>query len=114
MIADNRGDRDAAGGGVSVSAGELVELRDGSQIRSSAFGKGDSGGVGITTSRLLIDGFVLPTTSLRTGIVSQAESNSGGDAGAISITAGDVELINSGRIDGRTAGTGQRGQRDGD
>src|SRR6185436_2408707 len=84
-------------GSVSVIVAGLLELRNGSEISSKAFGQGDAGGVEVQVSDLHIEG--TGTAKQPTGITSQVSQGSSGDAGSVSITvAGLLELHNGATI----------------
>jgi filamentous hemagglutinin family protein len=93
-------------GTVSVHAGTLSVLAGG-QISSSTVGAGDAGTVYVTADQLTVDG----TNGLRflTGIISSAVQGSTGNAGAVTVNAGTLNLLDGGEIATTTAGPGNAG-----
>ena len=90
-------------GTVQVTAGELG-VRDGGQILSSTFGEGNAGTVTVAAERILISGdrgFSI--------ILSTAEPGSSGDAGAVTVTAANLELRGGGVIISDTFAEGDAG-----
>jgi large exoprotein involved in heme utilization and adhesion len=103
----NPGSRKNAGT-VSVSAGSL-SIIDNGQIAVGTFGPGSGGSISVDVAGgLTIDGATAP--GLFTGIASQANKGSIGNAGPISISAGSLSVANQGKISSQTLGTGSAGQ----
>jgi filamentous hemagglutinin family protein len=93
-------------GTVSVQAGTLTVLAGG-QISSSTVGAGDAGTVSVTADQLTVNG----TNGLLflTGIISSAVQGSTGNAGAVAVNAGTLNLLDGGEIATTTAGPGNAG-----
>jgi large exoprotein involved in heme utilization and adhesion len=93
-------------GTVSVNAGSL-SIDNSGEISSGTFGPGTSGSVLVNVAgRLTIDGTMTPGSF--TGINSQANAGSTGNAGSVTVAAGGLS-INSGQISSSTAGRGKGG-----
>jgi large exoprotein involved in heme utilization and adhesion len=92
-----------AGGRIGVTAGDL-QVRNGGVISATTFGAGDAGTVSVTADRLLISRDGAPTSS---ELVSNA--NAGGAGGRVEVIAGDLQVLNGGRIRANTAGAGDAG-----
>lgn len=96
----NAGDID-----VSVS-GSLLMM--GGSISSSAYAGGDAGEINVRAGSLRIDG--QGREGFFVGIASQAESESSGNAGTITVSvSGDLTLANGGGISSSTFATGAAG-----
>jgi filamentous hemagglutinin family protein len=81
------------GGDVTVTAG-IMELLYGAEIDSSSFGTGNGGSVRVAVRQLLLlDG---GNSGSFTGIAAQ--NNGDGNAGNVSITAGEINLSNSATV----------------
>jgi large exoprotein involved in heme utilization and adhesion len=94
-------------GEVSVNAGSIFIINSGT-ISSGTFGRGNGGSVSVNVAgRLAIDGAMTPVSF--TGISSQANRGSIGNAGPISITAGSVSLAHGGEISSTTFARGRGG-----
>jgi filamentous hemagglutinin family protein len=91
-------------GKMTVTAGAL-EVRNGSSISSTTYATGDAGPVAVTTpGRLLVsrDG-----AAPFAGIFSWAGPGStGGNAGPVTVAAGELEVHNGGEISSSTSGVG--------
>jgi filamentous hemagglutinin family protein len=95
------------GGNVMVTANNL-SISGAGQIKSSTFSTGDSGNVSIKIAdRLAVDGTTAPGAS--TGIFSQANGGSTGNAGMVSVNSGSISIVNGGTISGGTFGPGSGG-----
>jgi filamentous hemagglutinin family protein len=97
-------------GGVSVTASSLT-VAGGGEISSSTSGDGNGGNVNVTAGSLLIDGTV---SFLQTGIFATTgnlDFGGGGigSAGNIAVQAGDLKIINGGKISSSTFGEGNGG-----
>ncbi len=97
-------------GRLSVTAGNLSILNDG-LIGVGAFGSGDPGSVSVSvTGRLSIDG---SNQVFGTGILSDTGIVKGlpvhGTPGNITVTAGDLSIVNNGSISASTFGTSDGG-----
>jgi large exoprotein involved in heme utilization and adhesion len=89
-----------AAGIVSVRAGALSIINSG-EISATTFGSSNAGRVAVTVSgQLMIDGSGENLAAGRTGIFSQTEG--GGSAGDVSISAGTLVIANDGVISSRT------------
>ncbi|MEK0084556.1 hypothetical protein, partial [Benzoatithermus flavus] len=94
-------------GMVTIHA-DVLELRGGGEISSGTFGKGNAGEVTVNARQLTIDG---PNSPSFAGIGSQANAGStGGRAGAVTVTAGLLELRGGGTIATSTFGPGDAGE----
>jgi large exoprotein involved in heme utilization and adhesion len=92
-------------GTVTVTAREL-ELRDGGQILSGTFAAGNAGQINVNADRLLVTGFTV--AEYASMIASSAEPGSTGQAGAVAVTARELEL-RGGQISSSTWGSGNAG-----
>ncbi|MBV8736321.1 MAG: filamentous hemagglutinin N-terminal domain-containing protein [Alphaproteobacteria bacterium] len=96
------------GGDIAISANN-VSIGGSGQISSSSFVKGDSGNVSVNVAQsLTIDGAMTP--GVATGIFSQANRGSTGNAGSVSVNAGSLSILDSGTISTGTFGPGQGGK----
>jgi large exoprotein involved in heme utilization and adhesion len=95
-------------GTVSLTVEGLLEVLNGASILSSTLGSGKAGGVTIVAESVRLDGFGVPNQT--TGIASNANSGSSGDAGTVSLTV-DVllEVLNGAQISSSTWGPGKAG-----
>ncbi|HEX2535209.1 MAG TPA: hypothetical protein VHK69_15795, partial [Chitinophagaceae bacterium] len=93
-------------GNVLVKARQLEILNRGA-IVSSTFGHGDAGVVSIRSQYLLITKGISGEDT--TGISSNAERGSTGDAGMVVIDSGHIELSDSGEINSNSRGRGDAG-----
>jgi filamentous hemagglutinin family protein len=93
-------------GNVAIETGNL-DIRNGGIISSSTYAKGKGGDILVNTDSLTINGQAL--SSSNTGIFSQANRNSVGKAGNVTIAAQKINLINAGAISSSTAGQGNSG-----
>lgn len=95
-------------GAVSVTVGGATELRDGGRISSATYGSGYAGWVSLNSGSLLIDG-TLAGAGL-TGVLSNAQTGSSGDAGAVWVNvSGGATLSNGGVISSSSQGLGAPG-----
>jgi filamentous hemagglutinin family protein len=94
-------------GSVSISANSL-SLTGGAEISTGTFGAGSAGSVTVRVAdRLTIDGS--PAT-VATGIFSEPEPGSTGNAGAITVNAGNLSIVGRGGISSSAlASVGQAG-----
>lgn len=100
----NRGSTGQAGK-VTVSS-STAELHSGGQIASTTFGPGNAGDVRIDADRLFISG---DNAQVLTGVTTQANRGSSGDAGKVTVTADHLELLDGAKISSLTFGTGDAG-----
>ena len=106
----SQANRDSSGnaGTVTVTVEGLVELLNGGEISSSTSAQGNAGSVAVQAGELRIDDAGTPDQV--TGITSQANRGSSGDAGTVTVTAeGLVELLNGGVISSSTFAQGNAG-----
>jgi filamentous hemagglutinin family protein len=95
-------------GTVAVNGGSISIVNSGT-ISSETFGPGDGGSVSVNVAgALTIDGAMTPGSF--TGISSQANRGSSGNAGTVSVSAGGISLANFGRISSLTFGPQQAGR----
>ena len=107
IIADSEPGRTGNAGAVSVSAGSISIVSTG-EISSSAFGSGNGGSVSVSTAGgLTIDGAMV--SGFLTGITSEAEPLSTGNAGTVSVSARSISILNAGAITSDTFGPGNSG-----
>ena len=103
------------GGHIDVTAGQL-ELRNGGEIETSTFGSGGTGGVKVQVAGDLSinrrpSGAGSPSSDV-TGILSTTSpgiTGKDGNGSNVSVTAGQLELLNGGVISASTAGSGNAG-----
>jgi hypothetical protein len=77
-------------------------------ISAATFGPSNGGNISIDVAgRLTIDGTM--RTDHNTGITAQADNNSTGNAGAVSVAAGSANILANGRITGESFGSGDGG-----
>ncbi|WP_162008591.1 filamentous hemagglutinin N-terminal domain-containing protein [Thermochromatium tepidum] len=94
-------------GRVSLTVAGLLEVLNGALISSSTWGVGKAGGVTISAGSLRLDDFGMDQF---TGIWSDTNTDSGGDAGTVSLrVAGLLEVLNGAAISSSTQGSGQAG-----
>lgn len=94
-------------GTVTVQLGDRLEIRRGSEIRSSTFGGGDAGRVAVEAGSVLISG---AGSIFFTGIASSVETGASGAGGTVAVAArGDVVVRDDGRIQSVTFGSGDAG-----
>ena len=95
-----------AAGNVTVDAGTLSILGNGA-IVSATSGDGDAGSVFVRVAGLLsIDG---ASSTAFSGIGSDSEPASIGNAGVATVSAGTLSIVNTGQISSNTFGTGSGG-----
>jgi large exoprotein involved in heme utilization and adhesion len=101
-------------GSVTVRAGSL-EISRGGQIGASTFASGAAGDVtaDVSGGPVVIDGSGATDLGraeyVFTGIGSQAERRSGGNAGTVTVRAGSLAIFNGGDISSATYGPGRGG-----
>ncbi|MFA6899944.1 MAG: hypothetical protein WC256_07020 [Desulfurivibrionaceae bacterium] len=102
----NPGSSGNAGSVMVTVSGEAVLLNQG-KISSSTFSQGNAGSVYVSAGNLKIDGGV---SGFSTGILSDAELGSDGNAGRVTVAvSGEAELLNGGIIRSNTYGQGNAG-----
>jgi filamentous hemagglutinin family protein len=95
-------------GEVTISAGSLV-ITNGGEISSDTFGPGNGGSVTVNVAgRLSIDGSN-GNPAFPTGITSNANAGSTGNAGSVSVTAGSLMIGSGGSISTNSNGSGAGG-----
>ena len=95
-------------GSVEITVEGLLELTNGAEVSSGTFAGGDAGSVIVSAGELTVDN--QGNTEQFTGIASTANSGSGGDAGSVEITVdGLLELINGAEISSGTFARGDAG-----
>ncbi|MFI3156073.1 MAG: filamentous hemagglutinin N-terminal domain-containing protein [Methylococcaceae bacterium] len=92
-------------GNVTVRAGKL-DVLNGGRISSSTFTQGDAGNVTVTADTLMIDG---QGYAGATSIFSKAELDSSGQAGNVTVQAGELNILNAGDISSSTDAQGKAG-----
>ncbi|MCP5086858.1 MAG: filamentous hemagglutinin N-terminal domain-containing protein [Rhodobacteraceae bacterium] len=93
---------------VTVTIDDAVSILNGGTIGSATFGAGDTGEVLVSAGTLTIDG---QDHDFFTGILSQAQPGSSGNAGSVTVTIDDaVSIVNGGAVSSSTFGAGDGGQ----
>ena len=95
-------------GNVIVNADSL-DIINGGEISNDTFSQGHAGNVNVTTQHLKIDS---QGSEYLTGIVSQVNPNSSGDAGKVTVKTGSLDIVNGGEISSNTFSQGQAGSVD--
>jgi len=94
-------------GNIIINTGSL-ELLNGGKVDASIFGTGNAGAVNVTvTGDMNISGE--DTSSFPSGITSGVNPNAEGNSGGITISTTNLNLVDGGRIDSSTFGTGNAG-----
>ncbi len=88
---------------VTVNSTKL-SLVKGGKISSGTYAAGDGGDVVVKTAAMVIDG-----QGVVTGAFSNANVNSSGDAGNVSINSDSLQVLNNGQISSSTYGLGNAG-----
>jgi len=98
----------ADAGELRLKVGGLLEIVDGGQVSSGTFGEGNGGSVEIEAGELRIDN--RGVDGRFTGVASEADPESAGDAGTVSVqVAGDLEMLNGAEISSSSFGRGKAG-----
>ncbi len=92
-------------GSVAVSAKNL-EILNGGTISSDTLSSGNAGTVQVVADTLRIDG---QGGNRQTGIASDAAEGSSGNAGGVSVSAKNLDILNIGSISSNTWSTGDAG-----
>ncbi|MBH8567015.1 filamentous hemagglutinin N-terminal domain-containing protein [Nostoc sp. CENA67] len=103
-------EKDAVGnsGGIEINAGS-VAITKGGQLSASTSGQGDAGKINITAgNQVLIDGESL--YNFRSTVFSQVEKDAVGNSGGIEINAGSVAITKGGQLSASTSGQGDAGK----
>jgi filamentous hemagglutinin family protein len=96
-------------GTVNIAAGTLSIASNG-EISSGTSGPGNAGDVTVrVANRLAIDGSAATANNGPTGILSQANTGSTGNAGDVTLSAGDLSIAANGDISSTTFGAGRGG-----
>jgi len=96
------------GGDLTISTGRLI-LRDGAQISSNTFSEGSAGRLTVTASEFIE---IIGTTAngeSPSGLITQAEPDSSGNAGDLTISTRRLILRDGGQITASTEDTGNAG-----
>ena len=96
------------GGQIVVKVGAL-EIRNGAEMTSITFSDGDAGGIRIDADSITIAGVPKNRTRLITGISSQADAGSSGDANDVTVNTGTLKIEQGGQIASSTFGLGDAG-----
>jgi filamentous hemagglutinin family protein len=92
------------GGDIGITASHAVNITSRGFISAATLGNGNAGDVKVTTPRLYLDNGLI---AANTGLADITTNR--GDAGTVTINAGDVEFVNEGRIFNGTYGLGRGG-----
>ena len=94
-------------GNINVKVNGSLNLVNGGRLISSTFAEGSAGSLSIQASNLNIDG---QGNGIDTGIFSEAQSTSKGNAGNINVDVAErLNLLNGGKIISSTFSTGKAG-----
>ena len=97
---------DGAAGIVSVGTGTLV-IKNNGTISSTTFGPGHGGDVSVGVDNTAFIDASGANPAFRTGITAQTQG--AGNAGTVTLAAGDLRIIDGGSVVSTTAGTGAGG-----
>jgi large exoprotein involved in heme utilization and adhesion len=98
-----------AGNGPIIVTAETLSIASNGAIVSDTFSAGKAGSVSVNVpGQLTIDGTAANTNNL-TGIASDAEKRTTGDAGNVTVNAGTLSILNNGSISSNTFGAGKAG-----
>ncbi|WP_161607258.1 two-partner secretion domain-containing protein [Prochlorothrix hollandica] len=101
---------EGSSGGITIRTGSL-SLRDGAQLDSSTFGKGNAGAIDITATGDIVlagdssQGFI-------SGVFSEVDTYAEGSAGGITIRTGSLSLLDGAFVATSTYGKGNAGKLD--
>ena len=96
-----------AGGNIAVATGQLT-IAEGGSIATRTFGSAPSGDVAIDASQSInLIGFGFPDNSIRTSLISLALG--AGDGGEITLSTGQLTLVDEALLSTSTFGTGDSG-----
>jgi large exoprotein involved in heme utilization and adhesion len=101
-----RGDTGDAGD-LTVNTRQLL-VTDGAQISSGTFGSGDGGNLQVTADRIELRG-ISADGNAASGLFTQADENSTGKAGDLTVNAREIFVTEQGQISARTFGKGDGG-----
>ena len=95
-------------GSVTLTVDDALSIVNGGDVSSSTFAAGDGGQVRVTAGTLTIDG---QGSGFPTGIASQAEEDSSGNAGSVTLTVdAALSIVNGGDVSSSTFAAGDGGQ----
>ncbi|HEX8340147.1 MAG TPA: filamentous hemagglutinin N-terminal domain-containing protein [Tepidisphaeraceae bacterium] len=103
------GDINILAGALRMSGGGRIDSQSGEIQRPRRGGSGDGGTIRVNADRVILSGFKPADPVVSTGIRSNSQQRTTGDAGDISVTAGDMLLTRGGAIEANTNGTGAAG-----
>ncbi len=95
---------DGNSGGIEIATTDLL-LTQGGRVDSSTFGKGNAGQITINAS-----GNILAAGGDESGIITVVRETGVGSSGEIDITTTDLSLTQGGRVDSSTFGKGDAGK----
>jgi filamentous hemagglutinin family protein len=95
------------GGNVTVSVAGNINLQSQGQIFAGTGGPGQAGDVSVTA----VEGLTIigTTGNILTGITAQADPGSTGNAGRVTVSAGNLTILDQGEILSVTGGSGNSG-----
>ena len=97
-------------GAVTVSAGSLA-IANGGEVSASTLGQGAGGDIMVNLAGdLVIDGIANPSAAAPAGIIARTLDPNGGNAGHITVNAGNISILDSGVISTSTFGAGAAGE----
>jgi large exoprotein involved in heme utilization and adhesion len=96
-------------GDLTVRAGSL-EVLGGAQISAGTFGSGQGGNLLVEADRVLLSGFGVDISgAFPSGLFAGVAPDSSGDAGDLTVRAGNLEVLGGAVISARTFSTGRGG-----
>lgn len=96
------------GGDIYIEAANLT-VRNGAQISSSSFGRGDAGNIIINVRETAKFEGIRPRANSPSGVFSDIQDHGEGRAGNIQITASNLQVIDGAQISSSIFGTGTAG-----
>jgi|GEM_PF-523058 len=94
-------------GTIQIDIEELLSIVNGSAISSNTYAVGDAGDIKVDASTIILDG---EDSTFRTGISSNAEDTSSGNAGFIQISSsGPMHIVSGARVSSDTYSVGNAG-----
>ena len=98
------------GGSLSITTNSL-QILNGAQITAGVFGKGDGGQISISSDTIKLEGRGLVfQQNVPSGIFTSVESNAIGNAGSISLTTRNLNILNEAVISAETLSLGNAGR----
>jgi large exoprotein involved in heme utilization and adhesion len=95
-------------GTVTITASDQIEILNGAGVSSNTFSTGDAGSVSVEADEILIDA---NNENMFTGIASDAELSSTGNAGIVNVTShGLLKVVNGATISSNTFSIGNAGE----